>query len=101
MIHLEATAVGVVLSVRAKAGARVNALQGVHEGALKVAVAQAPERGKANRAIIELLAETLGLRKSQIKLVSGETSQQKRFVISDITPDDLSARIAAVLRRGK
>jgi uncharacterized protein YggU (UPF0235/DUF167 family) len=33
--------------------------------------------------------------------VSGETSQQKRFVISDITPDDLSARIAAVLRRGK
>jgi uncharacterized protein (TIGR00251 family) len=100
MIPLEARADGVVLSVRAKAGARVNALQGVHDGALKVAVVQAPERGKANRAIIELLAETLDLRKSQITLMSGETSTQKRFVISDITPDELTSRIANALRPG-
>jgi uncharacterized protein (TIGR00251 family) len=101
VIRLEPTSDGVVLSVKAKAGARVNALSGVHDGALKVAVTQAPERGKANRAIIDLLAESLGLRKSQITLLSGETSPQKRFRISEITADELTRRITSTLDAAK
>jgi uncharacterized protein len=97
MIHLETTAAGVVLSVKAKAGARTNALQGIHDGALKVAVTQAPERGKANRAILDLLAEALDLRKSQIALLAGESSPQKRFLITGIGAEDLTRRIAAAL----
>jgi uncharacterized protein YggU (UPF0235/DUF167 family) len=61
---------------------------------LKVAVTQAPERGKANRAIIELLADALGLRKSQITLLSGETSQQKQFLITGIAAEVLAVRVA-------
>src|SRR5687768_10364090 len=96
MIALETTGDGVVLPVKAKAGARTNDVQGVHDGALKVTVTQAPERGKANRAILELLAQELGLRKSQIALLSGETSPQKRFLIQDISAAELTQRIEAL-----
>jgi uncharacterized protein (TIGR00251 family) len=48
---------------------------------LKIQVTAAPERGKANDAVIEVLAETLGLSRSQVKLVSGETSPLKTVEI--------------------
>lgn len=98
MIALEDAADGVVLPVKAKAGGRANGLQGVHAGALKVMVTQAPERGKANRAIADLLAERLGLRKLQVSLLSGETSPQKRFLIQGVSKDELHARLEAALK---
>ena len=63
-----------------------NAIHRSH-GHLQVSVTQAPEKGKANRAIIALLADELGLRKSQFELVAGETSPQKRFLVREITRD--------------
>lgn len=84
---------GTILLVRAQPGARRNEIRAVSEGPLKVCVTQAPEKGKANKAVVELLAKKLGLRKSQVALVAGETSQQKRFLIRGITADELAARI--------
>jgi uncharacterized protein (TIGR00251 family) len=85
MIALESHAGGVVLPVHAQPGARRNAIRGEQNGALKVAVTQIPEKGKANRAIIELLAKSLRLRKSQIELLSGEASGHKRFLVRGIS----------------
>ena len=93
MIRLEPHPDGVILSVRAQAGARRDEVRGEHDGALKVAVTQAPEKGKANKAIAELLAKYLQLRKSQVELVSGETNSQKRFLIRGMSPDQLQARL--------
>jgi len=64
---------------------------------LKVCVTQVAEKGKANKALIEVLAKGLSLRKSQIELLSGETSSQKRFLIRDITPATLSATLTRLL----
>jgi hypothetical protein len=44
---------------------------------LKVQVTAAPERGKANDAVVELLASVLGLSRSQVRIVAGETSPLK------------------------
>ncbi len=55
-------------------------------------VTQSPEKGKANKAVIELMAKALGLRKSQIELISGESSHQKRFLIRGITPQELAQK---------
>jgi hypothetical protein len=68
---------GTRLRLRVKPGARKTAIVGVHSGALKVAVAAAPERGKANRAVVALLAEALGLPFSGVTIASGETSRDK------------------------
>ncbi len=89
VIDLEERGEGVVLPVKAHAGARRNEMGGVQNGMLKVSVTQAPEKGKANKAIVALLAKELSLRKAQIELVAGETSAQKRFLVTGISLEEL------------
>lgn len=88
---------GVILPVRAQPGARRNGLRGIQDGMLKVTVTQIAEKGKANQAIVAVLCDVLDLRKSQIELLSGETTQQKRFLIRDCPLETLSTRIHAAL----
>jgi uncharacterized protein (TIGR00251 family) len=97
MIDLQSHAEGVILPVRAQPGARRNEVSGVQDGMLKVCVTQSPEKGKANKALIEVLSKSLGMRKSQIELVSGETSSQKRFLIRGVTGEELLRRIEAFI----
>lgn len=95
LIALEQRDAGVILPVRAQPGAKKNALTGEHAGQLKVSVTQAPEKGKANAAIIDVLTNALSLKRSQVSLISGETSSQKKFLITGIAMADLQSRIAA------
>ncbi|HEV3344139.1 MAG TPA: DUF167 family protein [Pirellulales bacterium] len=94
-MKLEQRAEGVVLPVRAHAGARRNKLQTGEDGILRASVTQAPEKGKANKAIIELLSRELGLKKSQIELIAGETSQQKRFLLRDVCVEEIIRRLSS------
>jgi uncharacterized protein (TIGR00251 family) len=72
---------GLVLTIRASPKASRNALLGVMETpegpALKVAVTAPPDKGKANAALIDLMAKTFGVSKSSITLVAGETDRRK------------------------
>lgn len=97
MISLERHADGLVLPVRAQPGARRNVVKGVLDGALKVSVTQPAEKGKANRAIVELLSRELRIKKSQLALISGETSAQKRFLIRAASLRDVQERLNAIL----
>ena len=49
------------------------------DGTWKVRIAAAPEKGKANRALCEFIAERLGVAKSQVRIVSGQSSTMKRI----------------------
>ena len=93
MIDLQPHAEGTILPVRAQPGARRNEIRGEQDAMLKVCVTQAPEKGKANRALIALLSKKLSLRKSQIELIAGETSSKKRFLVRGIAPKALAERI--------
>lgn len=94
MIHLEATPQGVILSVRAQPGAKRNAIAGVHDGALRVSVTAAPDKGKANEAIIAVLADAFQLSKSAVQLQSGTTSRQKKFLLYGQSLDQVKALVA-------
>ena len=96
MIKLQTTTQGVFLPVQAQPGARKNGITGIHAGRLKVALTQAPEKGKANQALIKLLAELLEINRSQITLVAGETSRQKKFLIAGIDLAALRRRLAGL-----
>ncbi|MFL5341654.1 MAG: DUF167 domain-containing protein [Gemmataceae bacterium] len=87
---------GCVLSVRAQPGARRNAVVGEQAGALKVAVTAPPEDGRANQALTELLRDVLGLKRSQVELIAGTTSRDKRFLIRGVKKDVLAAKILAL-----
>jgi uncharacterized protein (TIGR00251 family) len=65
--------------VRVQPKARANAVKGWHGEALRVSVTAAPEDGKANRAVIALLAETFDVAPSSINLVRGAASRDKWF----------------------
>jgi uncharacterized protein (TIGR00251 family) len=90
---------GASLRVRAQPGAKKDALLGEHAGALRVGVTAAPERGKANQAIIELLARSLGVRRAEINLLTGGASRDKRFLIKGISAADLVTRLSAASPR--
>ncbi len=80
---------GVILSVKAQPGARKNELRGVSNGRLKVCVTQVAEKGKANKAIIKLLAKVLRIAASNITLVKGETHSQKAFRVQGLSAQEL------------
>ena len=67
---------------------------GRHGDAWKLRVAAAPERGKANDAVLELLAETLQLPRSRIALVSGAASRDKIVELAGLAPEEIDRRLA-------
>jgi hypothetical protein len=83
----------VVLSVHVQPGAKRTGVVGAHGEAVKVRVTAPPEDGKANQAVAELLATTFGVRKGDVELLSGASSRQKRFRITGLAPDDVTARL--------
>ncbi len=93
MIELVPHADGVILPVRAQARARRAGVVGEHAGALKVAVAEPPDKGKANDAIVKLLADALGVAKSQVVLISGAASRAKRFLVVGLSREQLQLKL--------
>jgi uncharacterized protein (TIGR00251 family) len=86
---LREVAGGVTLAVRAQPGAKKTAIAGVYgEGdaaQLKIAVQAPPAEGRANEALIAFLAETFGVPKRSVELVSGELSRGKVFSLQGVS----------------
>src|SRR3954470_18808360 len=74
------------LRVRVSPGAGRTALVGRHGDAWKVRVTAAPERGRANEAVLRLLAETLSLPRAALTLVSGHGGRDKIVEFSGLGP---------------
>jgi uncharacterized protein (TIGR00251 family) len=94
---LREVAGGVTLAVRVQPGAKKTAIVGVYgEGdsaQLKIAVQAPPVEGRANEALVSFLAETFGIPRKSVELLSGELSRSKVFKLSGLS----SASILAIL----
>jgi uncharacterized protein (TIGR00251 family) len=97
MVAVTPHAEGAALAVRAQPGARKNAVLGEQAGVLKVAVTAPPQDGRANDALVEVLRGWLGVKRSQVELISGQTSRNKVFLIRGVTAEWLSTSIATRL----
>ncbi len=84
-LALVATPGGVQLDVKVVPGASRTKIAGVLGTALKLAVAAPPEGGKANAAVIKLLAATFGVKRGEVAIVSGHTQPHKRVVVAGLT----------------
>ncbi|MGL4555166.1 MAG: DUF167 domain-containing protein [Gemmataceae bacterium] len=93
MIQITDHEEGLVIAVRAQPNAKRSAVVGAVNGALKVAVTAPPEDGRANAALAEVLREALGLKRSQVELVSGPTSRDKKFLVRGLTREGLLAKL--------
>ena len=83
------------LKVKAVPGASRSEIVGRLGEALKVRVAAPPEGGKANREILELLVDRLGLPAASVTLVSGADSPAKVVELRGLTAEQAWARLLA------
>lgn len=92
-VHIRTSDRGVCIRLRVKAGGRRDRLIGAHGGALKLEVNAVPERGKANTAVIRLLAELFGVTRSAVAILSGTTSKDKLVEIRGVGASDVVDRL--------
>jgi uncharacterized protein (TIGR00251 family) len=97
----QSTRDGVILHLRVTPNAGRDTIEGVEtrdDGAvvLRVRVKAVPDKGKANAAVVALLARSLGVAKSAIALTSGETSRFKTLTISG-APEVLADRLNTIV----
>lgn len=99
-VVLTPTAGELRLRLRVVPGARRDALLGPHGEALRIAVRAVAEKGRANAAVVRLLAETLGLGADQVVLVAGLGGRDKVAEIRGLGAAALRERLAAAAAGG-
>ncbi len=87
MINIRKVDGGIIVPVKVQPNASKDRLVGEHAEQLKIAVTVAPEKGKANKAVIKVLSKWLGVKNSDIQIISGETSRDKKVFIGNINEE--------------
>ncbi len=90
MVNIREVEDGIVVSVKVQPNASKDMVVGEHADQLKIAVTVAPEKGKANKAVIKVLSKSLGVKSSDIEILSGETSRDKKVLIRNISEEDFN-----------
>jgi uncharacterized protein (TIGR00251 family) len=85
------------VKLRVSPGAGRAAVVGRHGDAWKVRVTEAPERGRANEAVVRLMAETLAVPRSAVTLVSGHGGREKIVELTGLGPGLIERRLASAV----
>ena len=83
-----------ILNVKVVPGASRNRVAGRYGDGIKVQVSAPPEGGKANQAVIAVVAAALGLKPQQLQIIKGHTQARKLVEISGLEPSEVLARLA-------
>jgi len=81
------------LSVRVLPRSSKEEIAGRQDDLYKIRLTAPAVEGKANKALIELLAKRLGIAKTHIRIVSGERARIKSIRIDGVSPDQVDARL--------
>jgi uncharacterized protein (TIGR00251 family) len=88
-LKIQQSANAVVFSVKVVPRSSKTAVAGLLGGMLKIKLAAAPEKGKANESLVEFLAGTLGVKKKAVIITSGLTSPVKIIQITGVSTESL------------
>jgi uncharacterized protein (TIGR00251 family) len=89
------------LTLRVSPGASRSGIVGRHGAGWKVRVVAAPEDGKANDAVVRLLAETLAVPLRDVQIVSGRSSRDKTVALEGMRPEEIERRLAEASGAGE
>ena len=92
-LRLVTTPRGVCLPVKVVPGSSRTRLAGQLDGALKVTIAAPPEKGAANKTLLRLLADTLGVRLGQLGILRGQASSQKLVLIKGLSEAEVALKL--------
>ena len=83
--------------LRVAPGAKRAGVVGRHGDAWKLRVAAPPEGGRANDAVVQLLADTLAVPRSSVVLVSGHGAKDKIVQLVGLAPEDIERRLSSAV----
>jgi uncharacterized protein (TIGR00251 family) len=86
-----------LLAVKVVPRASRDEIVGWHGGALRLKVTAPPQDGRANAAVVALLADALGVRKSAVEVVSGHAAAHKRIRVAGLTRAEVDRRLGTGL----
>lgn len=86
-----------IFPVRVVPRAKKDEIAGVEGESLKVRIAAPPVRGKANEALVELLAQALGVRKRQVEIASGQRARNKTIRIRGLSAEEARKRLGNLI----
>jgi len=89
---------GVVIRVHVQPKARREQLIGMHGDRIKLAVTEPPDKGKANDAVMRLIAATLNLAPSGVLLLRGATSRQKDLLVRNLDAEQIAELLVAAMK---
>jgi len=92
-LRIQQTNNAVTFSVKVVPRSNKTAIAGVLGGMLKIKVAAAPEKGKANESLVEFLADTLGVKRNTITITSGLTSHVKTIQIAGVSVETILQKL--------
>lgn len=95
-LALRDVADGCTIAVRVHPGAKLNAIGGMHAGALKVSITAPATDGRANDALIAFLAERLDVPRARVSLLAGATSRSKTLRIEGKSAAEVQAALVEV-----
>jgi uncharacterized protein (TIGR00251 family) len=81
------------LAIKVTPNAGRNEIVSLKDGVLHIKIAAPPEKGRANKELIDFLAEKLGIRKSAVLVVKGQTSRHKVIIIEGMGGDEVLKRL--------
>jgi uncharacterized protein YggU (UPF0235/DUF167 family) len=90
-----------MLRVRVVPGSSSPGVVGRYGDAWKIRVREAPERGRANDAVVDLLAGTLSLPRRDVRLVGGHGTRDKLVELDGLSADETDRRLAAAEQKGR
>jgi uncharacterized protein (TIGR00251 family) len=81
------------LTVKVTPNAGRNEVTGCKEGVWQIKIGAAPEKGKANKELIDFLADKLGVRKTAIEIIKGQTSRNKVVVVEGMGGEEITNKL--------
>jgi len=84
---------GVIFAAKIVPGSSRTAACGLFDDMLKIKVAAAPEKGKANQCLLRFLAEILGVKRNAVSIIAGQTAAVKQVQVSGISADTLLRKL--------
>src|SRR5436305_10411580 len=85
------------IELRVVPGAARPGLVGRHGASWKIRVAEPPENGRANQAVVRVLADALGVHRRDVSIVAGHGSRDKIAAVEGLTADELQQRLASAV----
>ena len=79
MLSIQKKDDGIIFKIKVQPGAAKNEIAGVQGDALRIKISAPPVKGKANKALIDFLAKQLGVKKSEVEIVSGQRRKIKKI----------------------